>query len=227
MIELGEYLFGILCPLTFVGAFAGSRCQPINLPIDRSNPPAAVPTQRWYQRLIPLGFLLGGSAVFGATFVDYFDIKRAFIVGGMYGSFGYLALNFILALVMCGMIAALACFVQLRRENYRWWWRAFWVPGGGAAFGFLIFGFRMMPYSRYQEQTSAAIGSAAPVVAKVAWYGWALVVSIGFLCIYGFIGVACTLWFNRAMYYASVGRNREDDEASADSHEAMVEMVSC
>jgi cell division protein FtsW (lipid II flippase) len=103
--------------------------------------------------------------------------------------------------------------VQLRRENHRWWWRSFFVPGGGAAIGLIIIGITMPDLGPSIHH--------APMVVLAAFYGGLLAIACGVLCVYGFVGVVCTLMFNKLLY-AFV---KEKEELS-DSHVSMVEMVS-
>jgi hypothetical protein len=214
--QLAGYWFGILMPLTFTaGAFVGSHCQGINLPVDKSNPPALIPPQPWYQRLNPLGFVIGGAAVFGATYTHFYFIVSAFLGGQLFDHYGSLLAAYFLASILCGLIASLAFFSQRRRENHRWWWRSSLFPGGGAAIGLKIFAI-----------TIPDLGPSihhAPFVVLAAFYGGILAIACGVLCVYGFVGVMCTLLFNKLLY-ACVKETGEEE--LSDSHVSMVEMVS-
>ena len=93
-----------------------------------------MPDQPWYLRTIPCT-LLAGILPFGAMFIELFFIFSAIWENQFYYLFGFL---FIVSLILCistAQIAIVATYFMLCAENYRWWWKSFFVSGGSAVYG--------------------------------------------------------------------------------------------
>ena len=46
----------------------------------------------------------------------------------------FMILDWILLVIVVGLLSVIQTYMQLHRENYRWWWRSFWTGASGGIY---------------------------------------------------------------------------------------------
>lgn len=184
------YLF-IALPLVFVGSAYAMRQKPIEHPARVHQIPRQIPEQIWY--LSPnVSALAGGLMPFAVIFVELFFIFKG-IWANQYTYFivGFLVLVFLILIATAAEISIVVVYLQLQAEDYRWYWRAFFVS---AASGIYIFIYSIFYYFNRLEVSGF-------VPALVYFVYSFLMCGIYSLCV-GSIGFFATLIFLRKIYGA-------------------------
>jgi len=184
-----------MTPLICYEAHIGFEQDAIEFPVGTNSVARKIPKQPCYMH-ISLAMLLGGILPFVAIFVELYYIMAAAWTGYNYACFGFLLVVFLIALLTCAKISVFATFLQLRREDYRWWWRSFSIGGTMAIYVFLYSIVYLTPVS----------GIALP--SKILYFGYMGVVCTALFLMMGFVGLANSLWFHQVMY---ASMNKEID----------------
>ncbi|EFB28315.1 hypothetical protein PANDA_008639, partial [Ailuropoda melanoleuca] len=128
--------FGISVPLTFLGAYFGSKKKQCKCPVDTNRIPRHIPQQSFFTKPF-FGIIIGGVLPFGCIFIQLFFILNSIWSHQMYFMFGFLFLVFIILLITCSEATVLLCYFHLCAEDYHWWWRAFLTSGFTAVYLFI------------------------------------------------------------------------------------------
>ena len=175
-------------PLVFVGAVVGYKRPVIEFPVDVNVIPRNIPEQRWYMKT-PFTVLMAGILPFGAAFIELFFILSSLWLNRFYYVFGFLALVFLILIVTCAEITIVMVYFQLCYEDYRWWWRSFFISGSS--------GFHLFLYSIFYFATTLRMRK---FWSTVIYFGWMLVISYTFTIITGTIGFVASFFFVHYIY---------------------------
>eukprot|EP00992_Anisonema_acinus_P016036 TRINITY_DN9989_c0_g1_i3.p1 TRINITY_DN9989_c0_g1~~TRINITY_DN9989_c0_g1_i3.p1 ORF type:complete len:494 (-),score=99.48 TRINITY_DN9989_c0_g1_i3:116-1597(-) len=175
-------------PLVFVGAVVGYKRAPMEIPVDVNVIPRNIPEQRWYMRP-PFTIMMAGILPFGAAFIELFFILSSLWLNRFYYVFGFLALVFIILTITCAEITIVMVYFMLCYEDYRWWWRSFFISGSS--------GFHLFLYSIFYFATTLRMKK---FWSGVIYFGWMLVMSYTFMVITGTIGFIASFLFVRYIY---------------------------
>ena len=182
--------FGLLAPLSFLGAYVGSGTG-IPLPVPTLDPAPST-------RAIPPHTFLSSSTSqvymasilpFAACFVELVAILNNVWFGVYYyGSCSFLFLVLPLVVATIGIQCALLCFLKLQQEDHEWWWSSFL---NGATIGPCIFFYsaRYLIMLRPSENVTFLI-----------YFGYMAMVSVGVGLAGGFVGLITTLYMNKVLY---------------------------
>lgn len=182
--------FGISVPLVFLGSYFGYRKPPPEHPVRTNQIPRQVPHQVWYMHPV-FCILIGGILPFGAIFIEVFFILSSIWLHQFYYIFGFLTLVFLILILTCAEITIVMCYFQLCSEDYRWWWRSFLTAAASALYGFL--------YACFYFFTKLEISK---FVSIILYFGYTLIMTIGFGLLTGTIGFVACYFFIRRIYGA-------------------------
>jgi len=180
--------FGISMPLVFLGAYLGMRRDPIEVPVLTAKIERLIPEQPFY--LNP--WLTAGTAgilPFSAAFSELFFIMSSIWMHQFYYLFGFLALTFVLVVVICAEVAMVFVYLQLTSENYHWWWSSFVNTGSFGVYVFL--------YSILYFYTRLEIAS---MVSTLLYFGYMFIASILSFLFTGTIGMISAFYFVKGIY---------------------------
>lgn len=184
-----EFLWvGISAPLVFVGSYVGFKKEAIEKPVKINSIHRQIPRQSWYMNPISI-VLIGGLLPFSTVFIELSFSLSATWLNQFYWFFGFHLLVFIILAVTCAEISIMLCYLQLCREDYRWWWRSYITSGSVALYLFL---YSMAYFSKSLEMTK--------LVSVVLYIGYMLVASYAFFVLTGTIGFFACFWFTRVIY---------------------------
>ncbi|KAF3812683.1 hypothetical protein GH733_019485, partial [Mirounga leonina] len=127
--------FGISVPLTFLGAYFGSK-KKFKHPVRTNQIPRHIPQQNFFTRPL-FGIIIGGILPFGCILIQLFFILNSIWSHQMYFMFGFLFLVFIILLITCSEATVLLCYFHLCAEDYHWCWRAFFTSSFTAVYLFI------------------------------------------------------------------------------------------
>ncbi|XP_014229117.1 transmembrane 9 superfamily member 4-like [Trichogramma pretiosum] len=180
------YIFSV--PSVYCGYFFGYRKQPFTHPGKTNQIPREVPEQFWYTNPA-VCTLIAGIIPFGVVFYEFFSILTAFWGNQFYYHFEVLLLVIMILAVSCSQISIIMVYIQLCKEDYRWWWRSFIVSGGPAVY--------MLAYSIFYFFTKSEITELAPTL---MYFGYTSLMVITFWLLTGTVGFFAAYMFIRKMY---------------------------
>eukprot|EP00164_Ancoracysta_twista_P001602 GFYU01002103.1.p1 GENE.GFYU01002103.1~~GFYU01002103.1.p1 ORF type:complete len:652 (+),score=198.47 GFYU01002103.1:195-2150(+) len=180
--------FGVSIPLVFLGAWFGFKKPAIEFPARTNQIPRQIPDQPWYMKPY-FAVLVGGVLPFGAVFIELFFILSSIWLDQYYYVFGFLFIVFLILIVTCAEITIVMCYFQLCSEDYHWWWRSFLTSGSSALYLFL---YSVLYFSTKLDMARAVSGCL--------YFGYMLLISLGFFALTGFIGFSACFWFVNKIY---------------------------
>ncbi|XP_022347318.1 transmembrane 9 superfamily member 2-like [Enhydra lutris kenyoni] len=180
--------FGISVPLTFLGAYFGSKIKQFRCPVHTNQIPRHIPRQNFFTKPI-FGIIIGGILPFGCIFIQLFFILNSMWSHQMYFMFGFLFLVFIILLITCSEATVLLCYFHLCAEDYRWWWRAFFTSSFTAVYLFI--------YAVHYFFAKLQITGFA---SSILYFGYTMVIVLIFFLFTGTIGFFSCFWFVTKIY---------------------------
>lgn len=192
-----KYLFvlvllwlGVSVPLVFIGAYMGYRKPCISLPVRTNQIPRQIPPMPFFLRRFAM-MVTGGVLPFGAVFSELSFIMTSVWHHKFYYLFGFLTLVMIILVITCAETSIVFTYFQLAAEDYRWWWRSYWVSAFSAVYYFL---FSVLYFFDSLEISS--------FTSTILYFGYNALVAYTFFLLTGAIGFISTFWFVRAIYGA-------------------------
>ena len=160
-------------------------------PVATGPVPRLIPPQAWYMST-PVYLLAGGLLPFGVVFVELFFVLSSIWQHRVYHMFGFLTLVFCILAITCAEITVVLCYLHLRAEDPRWWWRSFLTSGSTAIYVFL--------YGAYHFMTRSSPSVWTDLLAATVYFGHLGIVSYAMFVLTGFIGFISCFIFVRAIY---------------------------
>eukprot|EP00923_Selenidium_pygospionis_P006600 GHVN01011342.1.p1 GENE.GHVN01011342.1~~GHVN01011342.1.p1 ORF type:complete len:563 (+),score=57.40 GHVN01011342.1:311-1999(+) len=180
--------FGISLPLVFVGSYFGYRKPVISIPVRTNQLPRHIPPSPWLLRPL-VSCMLGGVLPFAAVFTELLFILTSIWLQQFFYIFGFLLLVLMILVVTCAEISIAFTYFQLAAEDYRWWWRSYWISAFSAVYVFL--------YAVLYFLTNLNITS---LVSAMLYFGYMFILSYAFFLLTGSVGFLSTFIFVRAIY---------------------------
>lgn len=180
---------GFSCPLVFLGAHLGYKKDSIEFPTRVNEVPRTIPKQGWWMHPIFGAFVLS-LPPFLNSYPDLYFIMPSMWLNQYFNSFGVLFCVFIILIASCAVIAVVMTFLQLRAEDYEWWWRAFYTAGFVAVFFF------------YQSFRFFDIFETKTLATCMLYFGCMGLICLGGFLMTGSVGLLSALWFNKTIYGA-------------------------
>lgn len=177
-------------PLVFIGFFFGFRKQPFEYSVRTNKIPRPIPKQLWYMRTFP-SMMIAGVLPFGAVFIELYFIFSAIWENQIYTLFSFLFLVYVILVICCAEIAVVIVYFQLCAENYRWWWKSFFVAAGT---GVYVFAYGVFFYCTKLD----IVGFTSTVL----YFGYTALMSITFGIFTGSVGFLASFLFVRHVYSA-------------------------
>ena len=180
--------FGTSTPLVFLGAYLGYEQDAVKFPVSTSSTPRQIPDQPWYAG-IPV--ILASQGFYPVCFFTFeLNTILSSVWTGQFYTFGFLLVVYSLFIAACAVITVRACYLQLCREDYRWWWSSFCTAGSSALY---VFFYSIVYYFVWYLEANS--------VMDCAYYtGYMGIWCFGLFLMTGFIGVVSSLWFNKIMF---------------------------
>jgi transmembrane 9 superfamily protein 2/4 len=180
----------ISIPLCYLGSRFARSQDPISLPGTVNLIPRPIPEQRWYMHPV-LCVLMSGLLPFGAVFIELFFIMSSIWKNQFYFLFGFLFLVFLIMLITCAEISVVMCYFQLSNMDWQWWWRAYLSSGSSAFYMFLY----AIHYYIFRLQIEGGVST-------FLYFGYSLLLCLGFFVLTGTIGFIACFIFVRRIYKA-------------------------
>lgn len=128
--------FCVSLPLVFLGAYFGQKKKAIEHPVRTNQIPRQIPESSWF--LSPVAsVLIGGLLPFAVIFIELFFVMKSVWQDQFYYLYGFVTIVFAILIITCIEITIVITYFQLCSEDYRWWWRSFFVSGSSAIYIFL------------------------------------------------------------------------------------------
>eukprot|EP00123_Amoebidium_parasiticum_P017535 comp23892_c2_seq1/m.41966 comp23892_c2_seq1/g.41966 ORF comp23892_c2_seq1/g.41966 comp23892_c2_seq1/m.41966 type:complete len:558 (-) comp23892_c2_seq1:158-1831(-) len=111
----------IVLPLTLVGAVVGRSVagQP-NFPCRVNPVPRPIPEKQWYMEPVMIS-ILGGILPFGSIFIEMYFIFSSFWAYKIYYVYGFMALVFVILVIVTICVDIVCVYFLLNSEDYRWY----------------------------------------------------------------------------------------------------------
>ncbi|KAF5836931.1 Endomembrane protein 70-domain-containing protein [Dunaliella salina] len=181
--------FLISIPLTFAGGFMA-----LSLPIP-SNP---VKTNQIPRHIPPpsagahptLLFFVAGILPFGTIFIELYFAMTSLWLGYFYYLFGFVFIIGVLTVLVTVEMSVLCTYVQLRAEDYLWWWQSFYRGGSVAvyiaiyALGFLL----------------SSLSTLAGTIPVLIYLSYMTILIVGVYLGLGTVGFAASYTFCKAIF---------------------------
>lgn len=128
---VGWYLLnGTMC---YYGAFKGyvQKATPVIPALGKVIRP--IPAQPYYMNICVIAPVFG-FIQFAAIYAEFSYLLDSIFKSHMYAMFGFLLVNFILQVLIIGLLSCIQTYMQLCYQNYEWWWRSFYVGASCAIY---------------------------------------------------------------------------------------------
>ncbi|RNF03841.1 endosomal integral membrane protein [Trypanosoma rangeli] len=178
----------ISLPLTVLGASFSFRQEPLSNPVRVGRLAREIPPQAWANSPV---FLYTIPPIFPlfAIILELNFVLQALWAGQVYYVFGFLALVFLLWVIITALVTVFHLYYVLCYENHQWWWISFILPGG--------LGVHVFVYSIYFYATQLAISSFASTLLYFMYMG---LLSYAYGLSAGAIGLISGIFFLRKIY---------------------------
>lgn len=181
---------GVSVPMVFIGSYMGYRKTAIDVPVPANQFAREIPKQRFFVRW-KLHLLLAGVLPFGVAFSELSSIVNNLWVHQYYTLFGCLSTAAMLLALTCAETSIVFTYLQICREDYRWWWDS-WLASGSCAVYFFVFSiFNLFTHLSIQGGTAVTI-----------YLVYTLLMTYGIFLITGSIGFLSAFFFVNAIYKA-------------------------
>lgn len=179
---------GVSLSLVFLGGGLGHRKEAIVHPCKVNKIPRPITIQSsWKTHMV---YFLAGSLPFGCMFIELsYVMKSMWHHTLFYYLFGFLLLCFIVLMITSAEVSILMIYILLCKEDYRWWWVSFEVPGSSGIY-FFIYAFGYY----YTELHFSRLTSF------VFYFGYMFLASAIYTMITGTLGFIATFIFIRTIY---------------------------
>jgi len=135
---------------------------------------------------------------FFAFFIEVAFLMSANWFHQIYYTTGYLLTAVLIVLTTCAQVSIILCYMQLRAEDHRWWWKSFWNCASAGVYLFL--------YSLWYLHTRTRMNDAMSVTVYLTYM---TMVSICFGICCGSVGFIASFWFTRTIYgHAKIDLNK-------------------
>jgi transmembrane 9 superfamily protein 2/4 len=178
----------ISVPLTVLGASFAWHQDKIAFPTKTNDLAREIPVQRWYYTA-PFTLFVPGLVPFMIVFMELRFIFSSIWLGYVYYVFGFLSITIVLWMYTVALTAICCCYYQLAYEDWRWWWRSFFVPSGSGVYVLL--------YCIYFYATALNVQSTA---GTFLYFGYSILFVCAYVLVAGTIGVSACLLFTRKIY---------------------------
>jgi len=181
----------VTLPLAAYGSYKGCLKDVYDFPCKPKIVARAIPTDLpWYSHWVVQTFI-SGLLPFMAIYVEVNAIFAAVWGRQWYTLFGILLLTFIILLIVTAFVIILLCYFQLTAEDYRWWWSNVFR---GGSLGLFLEAYALF----YWKYSSHMFG----FLQGCMYFGYTLVVSLGFSLMLASIGHWASMWFIHKIYSA-------------------------
>lgn len=178
----------ISVPLAVLGSsFAWSQDK-ITFPVPVGKMAREIPLQRWYYSA-PFSLVGPGFVPFMIIFLELRFIFNSIWMGYVYYVFGFLAVTLTLWAYTCALTAVVMVYYQLAYEDWRWWWRSVFIPGGC--------GIWLFAYATYFFFDTLNVKSAP---GTILYFTYSFLLSLAYVLVSGTIGFFACLLFTRKIY---------------------------
>ena len=178
---------GLHSPLVILGARAGLRAPRTEDPVYTNAIPRQIPHQHMHMHWLPTA-LLGGLMPFGSGCVELSIVLSSVWTQRLYFVFSFLLLMACLMAVICAEVAIVLCYFQLRREDYRWWWRSFLNTA--------TTGLYFLAYALYYSAELQLSGG----VSRVLYFGYMSAAALALGLMTGTVGLGAAYLFVVSVY---------------------------
>ncbi len=114
----------MLIPLVFFGSYMGFKAERIAIPCKVNQIARVVPERSVIQNSALSSFVIGLMA-FSSLTVEIYMLMNALWLQEFFYAVGYLFFVIIVFTISCSLLAMIACYYRMNKENHRWWWYAF------------------------------------------------------------------------------------------------------
>ena len=131
MCTLLVYWLFVSAPLVFLGCYVGNKVAVIEVPTNTNQTPRAVPADRCGNPIFSLSrhptlIMFGGGLLIFASFcTDLGHHMRAVWLDQIYYDTRVLLTTIAMLSSISCEVSIILCYLQLCREDHRWWWRSF------------------------------------------------------------------------------------------------------
>lgn len=183
--------FGVSVPLVFFGSYFGYRKKPCEFPTRTNHIHRQIPEPLY--GISPYACaLLAGILPFGTVFMELVVILNSVWSGSVYYLYGALLVVFLILILTCAEMSIVSTYLSLSAEDWASHWHTSFLGSGSS--GLYVFLYSL--YFALAKSNDVQI----PVMSKVVFICWSLVVSGAFSLMCGTVGFFSSLWFTRKIY---------------------------
>jgi len=181
--------FLISIPLTFAGGFMALSLPIPTNPVKTNQIPRHIPPPSAGAHPTLL-FFAAGILPFGTIFIELYFAMTSLWLGYFYYLFGFVFMIGVLTVLVTVEMSVLCTYVQLRAEDYLWWWQSFYRGGAVAvyiavyALGFLL----------------SSLSTLAGAIPVLIYLSYMTILIVGVYLGLGTVGFAASYTFCKAIF---------------------------
>lgn len=177
-----------------IGAYFGLKKEGYTYPVRINQIARVIPPHKWFEHPL-LMVMMGGLLPFGAVSIEVFFLMSSLWLHQYYYVFGFLFAVLIILVATCAEVSIVLCYLQLRKEDWKWWWPAFL---SAASSGVYLFLYSIWYFFSKLNYLDSAGGSAPSLV----YFAYMLMISFAFSLATGAVGFYSCFFFTRTIFAA-------------------------
>lgn len=183
----------VMLPMAMMGGYTAGKQASEAAPVHTNQIPRGIPEQTFYYHPV-VQCALAGVVPFAVCFVQLFFVMSRLYLHQFVYMWGFVFPVFLITAVAAAEAAIITIYLNLRNENYRWWWISFVAPASSGAYVFVFLA------SYFLASFPEVSATFTHIVVQLSHL---LMLSAAIALMTGTIGFKACLWFITKIYSAS------------------------
>ncbi|KGG52302.1 hypothetical protein DI09_18p80 [Mitosporidium daphniae] len=165
------FILSLFCvPLHGIGAYFGVKAPKLDVPVPTMEIPRPIPRPSGYKVFRPLYLaIISGLFPVAALWLVVRLLNLEFWIRQAYSTLAFVSLATTVFFVTVAEVSIISTYIQLCKEDYRWWWNSFLSAGATGVYTLLLSSAKHLHFMYNHGITST----------KMVYFCWCFMLSLG------------------------------------------------